>query len=123
VGAGRGWLIARILRKDWRRKMEKEQVDEMARAIDEFCQKELGTEFNDDILTNFAKHFYNADYRKQSEVIDEFADRLKEAPIKCGLPLLGLSTKEEIEEYFNGIMLQVRDAIDSIAKKMKGGAE
>jgi hypothetical protein len=34
--------------------------------------------------------------------------------------LLGLSTKEEIEEYFNGIMLQVGDAIDSIAKEMKG---
>lgn len=62
-----------------------------------------------------------AGYRKQSEVIDEFADRLKEAPIKCGLPLLGLSTKEEIEEYFNGIMLQIRDAIDEIAKEMKGG--
>ncbi|MEE1050175.1 MAG: hypothetical protein U0M60_22450 [Clostridia bacterium] len=62
----------------------------------------------------------NAGYRRQSEVIDEFAKKLKEAPIKCGIPLLGLSTKEEIEEYFNGIMLQVRDAIDSIAKEMKG---
>lgn len=60
------------------------------------------------------------DYRKQAEVIDEFAQKLKEAPIKCGIPLLGLSTKEEIEEYFNGIMFQVRDAIDSIAKEMKG---
>ena len=68
-----------------------------------------------------AEHLYNAGYRKQSEVIDEFAEKLKEAPIKCGLPLLGLSTKEEIEEYFNGIMLQVRDAIDNIAKEMKGG--
>ena len=66
------------------------------------------------------KDLYNAGYRKQSEVIDEFSDRLKEAPIKLGLPLLGLSTKEEIEEYFDGIMLQVRDAIDKIAKEMKG---
>lgn len=62
----------------------------------------------------------NAGYRRQAEVIDEFAQKLKEAPIKCGIPLLGLSTKEEIEEYFNGVMLQVRDAIDSIAKEMKG---
>lgn len=62
----------------------------------------------------------NAGYSKQAEVIDEFAQKLKEAPIKCGIPLLGLSTKDEIEEYFNGIMLQVRDAIDSIAKEMKG---
>jgi hypothetical protein len=66
---------------------------------------------------------YNEGYRKQSEVVDEFAERLKETPIKCGLPLFGLSTKEEIEEYFDGIMLQVRDTIDSIAKEMKGGAE
>lgn len=71
--------------------------------------------------TNASIALYNAGYRKQSEVIDEFAEKLKEAPIKCGLPLLGLSTKEEIEEYFNGIMLQVRDAIDNIAKEMKGG--
>lgn len=62
----------------------------------------------------------NAGYRRQSEVIDEFAKKLKEAPIRCAIPLLGLSTKDEIEEYFNGIMLQVRDAIDSIAKEMKG---
>lgn len=62
----------------------------------------------------------NEGYRKQAEVIDEFAQKLKEAPIKCGIPLLGLSTKEEIEEYFNGVMLQVRDAIDSNAKEMKG---
>ena len=67
-----------------------------------------------------AKRLYCEGYRKQSEVIDEFSDRLKEAPIKLGLPLLGLSTKEEIEEYFDGIMLQVRDAIDKIAKEMKG---
>lgn len=62
----------------------------------------------------------NEGYRKQADVIDEFVQKLKEAPIKCGIPLLGLSTKEEIEEYFNGIMLQVKDAIDSIAKEMKG---
>ena len=73
--------------------------------------------FNDEV----ANALYNAGYRKQGDVIDEFAEKLKEAPIKCGLPLFGLSTKEEIEEYFNDIMLQVRDAIDNIAKEMKGG--
>ena len=54
------------------------------------------------------------------KAIEEFANRLKETPIKCGLPLFGLSTKDEIEEYFNGIMLQVKDAIDNIAMEMKG---
>lgn len=77
---------------------------------------------NDIYTMDIARVLYHEEkYRKQSEVVDEFAKRLKEAPIKCGLPLLGLSTKEEIEEYFNGIMLQVRDAIDFIAKEMKGG--
>ena len=60
-------------------------------------------------------------YRKQSEVVDEFVKRLKETPIKLSLPLFGLSTKDEIEAYFNDIMLEVRDAIDRIAKEMKGG--
>lgn len=58
---------------------------------------------------------------KRSDVVSEFAERLKEAPIKCGLPLLGLSTKGEIEEYFNDILIQVRDAIDDLASKMKDG--
>lgn len=67
-----------------------------------------------------AERLYREDYRKQSEVIDEFVKKLKQTPIKCKLPLLGLSTKEEIEEYFDDIMLQVGDAIDRIAKQMKG---
>ena len=62
-------------------------------------------------------------YRKQSEVVDQFVKRLKEEPIKLSLPLFGLSTKDEIEEHFNDIMLEVRDAINRVAKEMKGGAE
>ena len=68
-----------------------------------------------------AQYLTNEGYRKQSEVIDDFVERLMEAPIKCRLPLLGLSTKDEIEEYFNDIMFQVRNAINSTAKEMKGG--
>ena len=70
-----------------------------------------------------ASLLYKVGYRKKNEVIDEFTEKLKETPIKYGLPLLGLTTKGEIEEYFNCIMLQVREAIDSIANEMKGGAE
>ena len=70
-----------------------------------------------------AKNLHHIGYRKQSDVIDEFVERLKEAPIKCALPLLGLTTRGEIEEYFDDIMLQVRDAIIGIAKEMKGGTE
>jgi hypothetical protein len=62
----------------------------------------------------------DADIAPKSEVIDEFVKRLKNAPIKCSLPLFGLQTKGEIEEYFNDIMLQFGNAIDNIAKEMKG---
>ena len=62
----------------------------------------------------FVKHI-------KSEAIKEFAEKLKEAPIKMGIPLLGLQTKSEIEEYFNGILLQFRDAIDDLVKEMTEG--
>lgn len=99
------------------------QIEEMARTL---CggKEKTCTQCDSFALCEFwieASVLVDAGYRKQSEVIDEFVERLKEAPIKFALPLLGLQTKDEIEEYFNGIMLQVRDAIDSIAKEMKGG--
>ena len=105
------------------------QIEEIAEIIEEKnCIGVLCSEcefFNNSRCSKLyiAGALYNAGYRKQSEVIDEFAEKLKEAPIKCGLPWFGLSTKEEIEEYFNDIMLQVREAIDNIAKEMKGGEE
>lgn len=107
-----------------------EQIEEMIEIVKPFvsglaCEEESGscelTDCRNCNARDLSNKLYNTGYRKQSGVIDEFAEKLKEAPIKCGLPLLGLSTKEEIEEYFNGIMLQVRDAIDNIAKEMKGG--
>ena len=67
---------------------------------------------------NYAEEIYKAGYRKQSDIINEFVKRLKEEPIKLSLPLFGLSTKDEIEEHFNDIMLEVKDAIDRIAKEM-----
>ena len=69
---------------------------------------------------NYAEEIYKAGYRKQSEVVDEFAKRLKEESIELSLPLFGLSTKDEIEEHFNDIMLEVRDAINRVAKEMRG---
>ena len=99
-------------------------LDILANDINQHCH-DLKDNYCGDThcVACLANALYNAGYRKQTEVIDEFAERLKEAPIRCGLPLFGLSTKEEIEEYFNGIMIQVRDAIDGIAQEMKGGAE
>ena len=73
--------------------------------------------------TAVAEALYNADYRKQSDVIDEFVDRLKERSIKYRIPLLGLSTKTEIEDYVGDLLMQFRDAIDAVASQMKGGTE
>lgn len=67
---------------------------------------------------NFESIFETAKETVREEAIKELAEKLKEAPIKCAYPLLGLSTKEEITEHFNDIMLQVRDAIDNIAKEL-----
>lgn len=56
--------------------------------------------------------------KHRAEAVREFAERLKAVPIKCGLPLLGLSTKEEIEDYFNDIMMQVGNAVNNLVKEM-----
>ena len=94
------------------------QIEEMAEAIFQNCN--CGLFFSE--AENIARFVIEEQgYRKQSDVIDEFVKRLKEEPIKLSLPLFGLSTKDEIEEHFNDIMLEVRDAIDRIAKEMKGG--
>ena len=94
------------------------EIEEMAEAIFQSCN--CGLFFDEaEKIARFV--IEEQGYRKQSEVIDEFVKRLKEEPIKLSLPLFGLSTKDEIEEHFNDIMLEVRDAIDRIAKEMKGG--
>lgn len=84
---------------------EKQMIEELADFL--WRNTLIHTE---DLCHDVAETIITEGYRKQSDVIDEFAKRLKEAPIKCKLPWLGLSTKEEIEE-----------CIDGIAKEMKGG--
>ena len=69
-----------------------------------------------------AEKLHDLGYRKQSEVVSEFVRKLKEYPLKCGLPLFGLTTKREVEDYFDDIMLQIRDAVDAIAMEMQEGA-
>lgn len=50
--------------------MSKEkQIEEMAKIVDEFFKSELGVNFNDNILAKIAGHLYDADCRKQSEVV------------------------------------------------------
>ena len=92
--------------------MSKEkQIEELAEILRKVCAATpTGKCMSKLCCACRAETVIEAGYRKQSDVIDEFAKRLKEAPIKCKLPWLGLSTKEEIEE-----------CIDGIAKEMKGG--
>ena len=59
----------------------------------------------------------------RADTVRKMQERLKEAPIKVGLPLFGLQTKDEIEDYANELILQMRDAIDQIAKEMSEGEQ
>ena len=59
--------------------------------------------------------------KERADTVRKMQERLKEAPIKVGLPLFGLQTKDEVEDYANELILQMRDAIDQIAKEMLEG--
>lgn len=63
----------------------------------------------------------NAYERGKADTVREMQERLMEAPIKVGLPLFGLQTKDEVEDYANELILQMRDTINQIAKEMVGG--
>lgn len=96
------------------------QIEEIANILWHIPGNYFLNNYND--CERIAECIYDdGGYRKQSEVVDEFVKRLKEEPIKLSLPLFGLSTKDEIEEYFNDILLEVRDAINRVAKEIKGG--
>lgn len=65
------------------------------------------------------KYYFTHDYHEcHNEAIKEFAERVKEIKVKYWLPLLGLHTKTEIENYVDDILLQMRDGIDRLVKKM-----
>lgn len=99
---------------------KEKQIEELARVICDGCTECKRIMCHEWYI---AQKIYNAGYRKQSYVIDAFVERLKETPIKYGLPLLGLSTKTEIEGYVDDLLMQFRNAIDAVASQMKGGAE
>ena len=93
------------------------QIEEIANILWNIPNNYSLNSYND--CERIAECIYDdGGYRKQSEVVDKFVKRLKEEPIKLSLPLFGLSTKDEIEEHFNDIMLEARDAIDCIVKEV-----
>ena len=71
--------------------------------------------------TCVAEALYNAGYRKQSDIINDFVNRLKEKPIIYRVPLLGLSTRTEIEDYADDFLKQFSNAINAVAEDLKGG--
>jgi hypothetical protein len=58
-----------------------------------------------------AKRIYNAGYRKQSEVVDEFAKMLKEE----------MNNLSRMEYHCDPYFLVSKAFVDRIAAKMKGG--
>ena len=85
----------------------KEQIDEMAMLIS-------GNKIQHCGHRDIAERLYNAGYRKQSEVIDEFVKRLLDAfpePHRGG----NLCPAIYYDDY--------RYIIEELAEEMKGGAE
>ena len=75
------------------------------------------------IGVNIAENWEQAYKNAKAEAIKEFAERVKEIKVKYGLPLLGLHTKTEIENYVDDILLQMRDGIDRLVKEMTEGKQ
>lgn len=95
--------------------MSKEQIEEMVEISRHVCEGECF--INKDGLIDCdvcrSLHFYGNGYRKQSAVIDEFAERLKEKMDDLA------RMKYNDEPYF----LVSKAFIDKIAAEMKVGAE
>lgn len=99
---------------------EKKQIEELCKDVESIHRAFLEDDDYDYLDEYISVKLHGKGYRKQNEVIDEFADKLKDYPIEVRLPLLGLETKEEIEMYVNNLFDQIEEIIDKIAKEMKG---
>lgn len=93
---------------------DKQIIEEMAQILGGVCNN-TPLDVCATTLCNYcrAEHLYNADYRKQSEVIDEFAEMLKKE----------MNNLSRMEYHCDSYFLVSKAFIDKIAKKMKGGAE
>jgi len=86
---------------------EKKQIEEMAKVIDEFTEPLSARDIHKaEFSERFAKHLYDANYRKQSELIDEFAKRLK------GRNKVYCVNEKDLKE--------MNFVVDQIANEMKG---
>ena len=102
------------------------QRAEIERLHSEVKEKTETIVFLKDQATGWSIDFCNLKAKlntAKAEAIKEFAERVKEIKVKYALPLLGLQTKTEIENYVDDILLQMRDGIDRLAKEMTEGIE
>ena len=88
--------------------MSNKQIEEMAKVIDKSLMSELGLRLNDEFLVRLAEHHYSEGYRKQSEVVEEYRQKVNTK--------MGKHTHLLGKEYVQRILREV-------AKEMKGGAE
>lgn len=99
--------------------MSKEkQIEEMIKIAFPIYQGMSPDKLKAAISKNFAtftaiENLYNANYRRQNEVIDEFAKLLKEE----------MNNLSRMEYHCAPYFLVSKDFVDKIAAKMKGGAE
>lgn len=97
-------------------KPEQEKIEEMAKDLEEAKYYALGTvgSLNNGFGGWYGKYMYNKGYRKASEVIDEFVERLKEK-----LDKFAKRDYEDNVPYYYADCEQIDDVIDDIADEMK----
>lgn len=91
--------------------MSREQIEKMAKTTIKHCKiyNQCGSCHWSTCNECLAEVFYNAGYRKQSAVIDEFVERLK---------IRMMCTSQISREFY----MQVSSLAEEIVEEMKGGA-
>ena len=89
----------------------KKQIEEMAKVLKAYTKKN-NIMASHVILDGYAEELYKAGFCRQSEVIEDFAERLKN---KLDISVCGYSSEE--------VTSDVENTIDDLVEEMKCGAE
>ena len=101
-------------------KTREEQIAEMAKDLEQAKYWAMGTvgSLNNGFGGWYGAYMYNQGYRKQSDVIDDFVERVKER--------LEEFTKQDYEDgvpYYHADCEQIDNVIDDVADEMRQEVE
>lgn len=89
-------------------KTKQEQIEEMARVIRTW--ENVG-DVNYRFGTHYANMLYKAGYRKASEVIDEFVERVKETALQSCHKIINCYEVTRIETVIDDIAAEMRQEV------------